>query len=265
MWDSTGMSNSVTIVNGELGMAIHDMESDGEGGVILVWDLWNDPDEKLFAQHITSEGLIADGWAPNGIVIADNLGDKFYWPVVTTDGEGGVIIAWQNRMDPLNTDIYAQRITYNGIIKWTPQGIPICTAIDVQEFPKIVSDDEGGAIIAWNDGRSVSLYNKDPYALRINQDGNVVSGWTANGTRIAHNLGAEVQIKIASDRNHGIIAAWTIVRSVPYGSDIKAQRIDYEGNLLWDPAGIDISNDTYSPQLYSICTNSSGYAVIPLR
>jgi len=58
-------------------------------------------------------------------------------------------------------DIYAQKVDSAGIMKWTTNGVVICNATDVQDYPQIISNGAGGAIITWHDERSG---NKDIYA-----------------------------------------------------------------------------------------------------
>jgi len=56
-----------------------------------------------------------------------------------------------------NTDIYAQRINAGGIVQWTAEGVAICTAINNQIYPSMVSDGNGGAFITWQDCATVVI------------------------------------------------------------------------------------------------------------
>ncbi len=53
--------------------------------------------------------------------------------------------------------------------QWIENGVPVCTAPYVQEDPAIVSDGEGGAIIAWEDDRPD--WFSDIYAHQVEYDG----------------------------------------------------------------------------------------------
>jgi len=48
--------------------------------------------------------------------------------------------------------------------QWQVDGVPICTAVNDQYSPKIISDGTGGAIIVWQDERSGSDW--DMYVAR---------------------------------------------------------------------------------------------------
>ena len=67
-------------------------------------------------------------------------------------------------------DIYAQRLNSAGTAVWPADGAPISTAPLHQMYPKIASDNSGGAIIVWEDGRTGSTV--DLYAQGISTSGN---------------------------------------------------------------------------------------------
>lgn len=115
----------------------------------------------------------------NAISTASN--DQSY-PKIVSDGSGGAIIVWEDKRSGTNTDIYAQRIDVSGNVKWTTNGVAISTAANDQKRLTIVSDGSGGAIIAWEDYRSI-YSETDIYAQRIDASGNVK--WTANGVAIS--------------------------------------------------------------------------------
>src|SRR5512136_2503370 len=52
---------------------------------------------------------------------------------------------------------------------WVQDGVALCTAAWNQDYPTIVSDDAGGAIVAWQDYRSGS--GNDIYVQRLNTSG----------------------------------------------------------------------------------------------
>ncbi len=54
--------------------------------------------------------------------------------------------------------------------QWTADGVPLCVEVGNQEILAIASDGAGGAIVAWQDGRSG---NNDIYAQRVTHSGEV--------------------------------------------------------------------------------------------
>ncbi len=177
------------------------------------------------------------------------------YPAIASDGSGGAIIAWQDKRNGSDYDIYAQRIDASGNIKWTLNGIPVCNAARDQVEPEVVSDGSGGAIITWTDERDSGNY--DIYAQKVDSTGKVK--WTANGATICK--GAAGDENITSDGKGGAIITWRDLRSGTTG-DIYAQRIDAGGNVRWTANGAAIclaQRDQVNPQLVS---DGNGGAII---
>jgi len=71
-------------------------------------------------------------------------------PQICTDGKEGAIITWMDYREIGGyAHIYAQRVDSTGSTNWTNNGIVICNAFEFQQFPKICSDGQGGALITW--------------------------------------------------------------------------------------------------------------------
>ena len=152
----------------------------------------------LFARNANAQ------WSSNSAVntaICTATGIQGY-PTIVSDGSGGAIITWfENRSG--NWDIYAQRINASGVVQWTADGVAICTAASHQQYPTIVSDGSGGAIITWYDFRSG---NYDIYAQRINASG--IVQWTVNGVAICTATGDQYSPTVISDGSNGAIITW---------------------------------------------------------
>ena len=88
-------------------------------------------------------------WSENGNPVCTATGYQES-PQIVSDGAGGAIITWQDRRSG-NNDIYVQRVDALGVAKWGLDGVALCTAGNDQQYPQIVSDGAGGAIITWQD------------------------------------------------------------------------------------------------------------------
>src|SRR3990172_1232643 len=110
-------------------------------------------------------------------LISSASGEQSFAQVIRV-AEGRSIVVWQDFRSGVDFDIYAQRIDSTGIAEWTANGVVICNAIGNQNYPTLVSDGGGGAIITWFGGSG-----SDVYAQRINSLG--VVQWTANGVAIS--------------------------------------------------------------------------------
>jgi len=192
-------------------------------------------------------GITFAEWTPDptvNIPICTATDDQWNSELVS-DGADGAIIIWCDKRSG-NDDIYAQRINANGKVLWTTDGVPICTAADRQYVSHSVSDGTGGAIITWEDYRNVG--SPDIYAQRINANGKVL--WTTDGVLICTVAGDRYNPELVSDGAGGAIITWNDYRSG--SSDIYAQRINANGEVLWITNGVPICtamNSQYSPQL----------------
>jgi hypothetical protein len=97
-------------------------------------------------------------WIANGTAICNSNNSQIY-PQICGDGAGGAIVTWQDMRSGSDYDIYAQRINSMGAVQWIANGVPVCTASNIQEYPQICSDGARGAIITWQDMRSGSDYD----------------------------------------------------------------------------------------------------------
>lgn len=124
--------------------------ADGAGGAIITWHDQRDTVE-IFAQRLTGAG--ATLWATDGIQLCDSPGTT---PVGLSDGSGGAIVAWYGTPSTSGLDIVAQHVTGQGTLVsgWTSAGRTLSGASGDQSRPTILSDDAGGAIVAWHDGRN---------------------------------------------------------------------------------------------------------------
>jgi hypothetical protein len=142
---------------------------DGAGGAIITWRDGADVNDDVYAQRVDASGDVQ--WTANGVAICTAIYAQ-YGPQITSDGTGGAIIAWYDHRSGFgNPDIYTQRVDASGDVQWTADGVAVCTETAFQYFPQITSDDAGGAIITWQDGRSESNY--DIYVSKVDVYGNV--------------------------------------------------------------------------------------------
>ncbi len=136
--------------------------SDGSGGAIITWDDQTSGYD-IYAQRINSKGAVE--WKTNGVPICVAASDQ-YFPEIVSDGVGGAIIVWQDYRTGSTSDIYAQRIDSKGNIQWNYNGMLIIGANDLQQYPRLCSDGNEGAIITWQDDRAETSAD-NIYAQRI--------------------------------------------------------------------------------------------------
>jgi hypothetical protein len=229
------------------------LASDGTGGAVLTWVDPRAGTNDIYAQRVTAAGTTA--WTANGIVVSNAAGDQSA-PHIISDGAGGAMIAWQDARSG-SYDIYAQRLNSAGTPLWTANGLQV-TVIGSSQYPLMVSDGAGGALIAF-------LF--DPSGMgdvgihHVSASGTLV--WSYHRV-ISSAAGAASNVGLVSDGSGGAIVSWLDNRSFP--PRVYAQRMTYRG-VQWADNGIPV----YVPYLaYSgadpaIVSDGAGGAIITWR
>ena len=140
--------------------------SDGAGGVIACWkDYRSGSSYDIYAQRVSAGG--ATQWMGDGIVVCSAISDQ-QSPMIVCGGSGGSIVTWYDSRGG-SCDIYTQLISGDGATQWSDNGVAVCAAAGNQEHPAVVSDDAGGAVVAWQDHRNGTSY--DTYGQRVTAAG----------------------------------------------------------------------------------------------
>ncbi|MFN0151929.1 MAG: FlgD immunoglobulin-like domain containing protein [bacterium] len=232
-WLSNG--NPVCTETGEKGdvRAI----ADGAGGAIIVWVDRRSGNDDIYAQRIGVDGLPL--WTPGGIVVCSANGAQWQ-PQVASDGNGGVIIAWEDSRGSTGVDIFAQRIDAVGAVQWSPGGEPVCTEPNDQTRPALVPDGSGGIILAWTDDRT-GAGTQHVYAQMVDTSGS--AQWTSQGEAVCTSPALRSAPAIVTDGGVGAIIGW-----IDFSTGVSyVQRINGSGAPLWATGGITL---TASPTLH---------------
>ncbi|MEW6553778.1 MAG: IPT/TIG domain-containing protein, partial [Actinomycetota bacterium] len=231
----------------------------GSGGAIITWQDYRSGKWDIYAQRVNASGT--PQWTADGVGIRTASSINAASPHITSDGSGGAIITWQDYRSG-KWDIYARRVDASGTPQWAADGVGLRTAAaGSTDYPQITSDGSGGAIITWQDYRSGKW---DIYARRVDASG--TPQWAADGVGLrtaAANGAASPQI--TSDGSGGAIVTWQDYRS---GSkyDIYSQRVDHEGNPLWDADGVGLRTAAANDASYAqVAPDSSGGAIVTWR
>jgi len=168
---------------------------DNEGGAIITWCDYRGDDADIFVQRLNAVGDPA--WQADGIALCSLPGNQLL-PKITPDHTGGAIVTWQDQRDT-DWNIYAQRVTKGGGIRWDDDGLLICNAPYEQLAPAITPDGTGGAFMPWEDTRGGEI---DIYAQRIDADGRIVKDVLSRYS--AHLDGGNIVVKwtMASERRN---------------------------------------------------------------
>lgn len=232
LWTTGG----VVICNAAGNQSNPKIQADLSGGAIMAWqDKRNGNDYDIYTQKINSSGITQ--WTGNGVAIAKLAGTQSNCKI-RGDGSGGAIIAWPDKRNAVDYDIFIQRIDSLGMIQWTANGVKVCGAAGSQSSLDMASDGIAGVIITWKDGRTLSSGNLDIYVQKINLSG--LTEWTANGIIVSNSANNQLNPNVIGDGNGGAIITWQ--DSVNGTFDVYTQRISSGGLPLWSSNGIIVSN-----------------------
>ena len=226
--------------------------SDGTGGAVITWLDGSVTQFDIYAQRISADGVCQ--WTAAGVALTTAAGGQES-ASIAPDGTGGAIVAWHDYPSS-NSDIHAQRVSGDGVVQWTTNGVAVCAAVDNQRYPTAASDGLGGAIIAWRDSRSGTSHI---YAQRLSSAG--VAQWTTDGVAVctADPHGQYSQTIIA-DGAGGAIIAWRDSRGDM--GDIYAQRISSAGAVQWTFDGVALCTAMDNQQVPAIVADGTGGAIV---
>lgn len=177
---------------------------DGAGGAYLAWIAAGALDS-LFAGRIDGGGspLWTSPLSSAGTVSVSNL---------VSDGSSGALIAWET-----NGDIYSQRIDADGMVRWPPGGVAVCTANEIQQFPVAAPDGAGGIIASWWDLRNSggSAFEGDVYAGRVNVDGVIVATMLKTFSVFIENNTVVLRWSLSAIGEDAEFTVWR--REIPFG------------------------------------------------
>jgi hypothetical protein len=247
------MADGVALCTAGGDQAEPQITSDDAGGAIVTWHDRRGGYSDIYAQRVNALGAVQ--WMADGVALSTANGDQAN-PQMTSDGAGGAIVTWWDYRNA-DKDIYAQRVNASGSVQWPTDGVALCTATGAQQFPAILSDGAGGAIVAWYDLRSPAS-GYDIYAQRVNALGAVQ--WVADGVALCTANGIQVSPEMASDDAGGAIVAWCDYRSGT--GDIYAQRVNASGAVQWTTDGASVCTAAWNQTSPMIASDGVGGAIV---
>ncbi len=225
-WTADG--NPVCLSSGS--QTLPRLVTDTEAGAIVTWADGRGTDLDIYAQKINFLGAAA--WTTNGAPVSGYAGDQTD-PQIAADGAGGAVIVWNDyRWVGPAADVYGQRLLPNGSRDWTGSidGVGIAVFGATALNPKLASIGSDGFILTWLDQRASS--DQHVYANRVDLNG--VRYWS--GGLDLTPTGNHLDATITADESGGAVVAWR--DNVGPSSDIRARRLDINGNNVWPGNGM---------------------------
>lgn len=202
-----------------VGPGFFGMAPDLAGGLYTAWQDFRVTyeDQDIVMQHVTSQAAPAAGWPAHGVFVCDAPGDQ-YDPVLTPDPAGGVVAVWWDARaigtgNDTGLDIWAQSITPEGTMRWATDGVPVTRRTGAQLTPSIVTDGQGGVLVAWVEHvAGVSTPGEGRLGVqRLTSAGNPAAGWLPNGVLLGTGTAPTVytdQPALVADGQGGAYLLW---------------------------------------------------------
>ncbi len=142
------------------------------------------------------------------------------------------------------------------ILLWDTTGVAVCTADGWQRAPRIVTDGNGGAIIAWEDLRQGTL--AAIYAAKIRPDASLP--WKSNGIEISAPAAGQRLAGLIEDGVGGAFVAWW--NDAAGNSDVFVQRINSSGAPVWSSGAMRVCNANGNQQWAEMIADGEGGVIL---
>ena len=168
--------------------------------------------------------------------------------------DGGVIYVWSDTRRG-DRDIWAQKVDAQGNIIWN-EPILIDGKLNHQDEPVIIQTSDNNFVIAW-----IDYFNEqagDIYAQKISSQGQLL--WQSGGIPVCNETDWQTNLNIVADNNGGVYLVWGDYRCSYW--KMFGQHLTSQGNILWDPNGIElITSSTYSVLCKTLSDGQGGLII----
>jgi hypothetical protein len=231
-----------------------DIIPDNKGGSFILWLENINQKTMLCMQFIDSVGLTK--WGNKPLTISKAKSSVISYSVGTMGKSVYAAITYQGT----KKKIYQQLVSEKGKILWGSDGKPITYQVGSQINPKIVFIDST-AVVSWtNEYEKV----KDVLIQRFDNNGKPL--WGSNGKKIINITGNQFGQQLLYDGKGAIIIAWIDKKDNGSYANLSIQKIDLNGEFIWDPDGVTISSSQNIQKSYlNLVPDTEGGAIAVFR
>lgn len=215
---------------------------DGAGGAIIAWiDYRGGPNKQIFASRVLASAGVDLSWPANGLQVVSGFG-QYGRMEASPDGFGGILVCWEGS-DPAG--MFMKRVSAEGALDpaWPSEGARPATYPAAANFPQLVPDGTGGALVCWMDHRNGDYY--DIYAQHVLGSGIVDPSWPISGRPICLAPYEQYNPRLALTLDGGVVICWGDERN-GVDADVYAQHVSSRGAL---GVGAELAGEHQSPEL----------------
>lgn len=219
-----------------------------------------------YATILLKAEAVSAEWGANGVTtFTGGVATSWQIPSVADVGDGAIVIVSVDTTGGYK--VLVQKLDSDGNQLWGPTGIQVSTNAYTPEGnfgtpPTAISDGAGGAIIIWN--AEDTDFSGDDFVLAQRVLANGTLAWASDGVEIGLVNGIDDQHQMnpraVSDGQGGAIIVWREWRMISGNTtqDYYAQRIDGNGNELWQEGGIQLYSSSFATSPPAIVQAESG-------
>lgn len=258
-WNASNPENTPIIIDTNVDATNQQVISDGQGGILVVWQDNRSGAWRIYAQRLDKFGNKI--WDDVGVVLAQGGGAQEN-PNVIADGLGGAYVAWQGvAVAGGDANIYAQHIDNQGALLWPSDSSIIDNAAGDQIIPQLVSD-ASGLIVSWLDIADSSWYKL--IAMKLDRDGNKL--WSnavvlSPGFVLSTTYTYIDSYHTTSDELGGMYVTWTGGIGLASPRD-GLQHVNSQGELTLSKYVNPLNSSAYGSSLSLVSDHANG--VFPL-
>jgi len=224
--------------------------SDNKGSAYIFWLENQNQKTVLFAQSIDSSGT--KKWGSKPVVISKKGKDVLGYSLDKAGNSIYTVITYGGK----SKAIYHNLISDKGKLVWGSDGKLLTYQKGSQSNPQFVFADSS-VVVTWTNEFEKT---KDVFIQSFDVKGNPL--WGKNGKRIIDIKGNQFGQKIVYEQKGGVIVAWIEKRKDVPDANLFIQKVDLQGNIIWDSTGVLISSSQNTQKSYlNLVSDNEGGAV----
>lgn len=231
-----------------------DIVPDNKGGVFVFWLESINQKTMLLAQYVDSVG--SKKWINKPLTVSKAKSSVIDYSI----GKMGQNIYAAITYQGTKKTVYQQLISETQNILWGSDGKMLTYQAGSQSNPQFIFVDST-VVVSWtNEFEKV----KDVLIQRFDNRGNPL--WGNNGKKIINIKGNQFGQRLVYDKKGGVIIAWIDKKGNGSYANLSIQKVDLNGEFVWNPEGVIISSSENMQKSYlNLVPDEEGGAIAIFR